>query len=110
MLGLPIDVDIDVKKVHIPFHFEQKNECVHCGAKGALAFVDAFGRTTNKEINAFDHIKCTKCGRIYSIEWKPNADKDPDKMYPSAVDPSIIKDFSNMVSKSKLRETGVREI
>ena len=62
MLGLGIDVDIDVKKVKFPIHFENKNICVHCGGQGTLIFVDKFGRESNKDIHAFDHIKCTKCG------------------------------------------------
>ena len=110
MLGLGIDVDIDVKNVHIPFHFEQRNECVHCGGKGTLAFIDIFGRTTDKEVNAFDHIKCTNCSRVYSIEWAPNPDKDPKKIYPSAVDPSIRRDFKNLMKRADLKESGVREI
>ena len=110
MLGLGFDVEIDIKKVHIPFHFKQKNECVHCGAKGMLTFVDIFGRAANKEINAFDHIKCANCGRMYSIQWEPDFSKDPSKMYPSAVDPNVIKDFKNLISISNIRQKGEKNL
>ena len=110
MLGLPIDVDIDVKKLHIPFYFEHRNECVHCGAKDTLKFVDILGRETTKEINAFDHIKCIACGRTYSISWSPDESKDPGKLYPSAVDPSIKSDFQNMVSAYRIKSKGMKEL
>ena len=98
MLNLGFNVDINVKKVELPFYFERRNECVSCGSKNTLEFVDKFGRKSKQEIRAFDHIQCSKCGRIYSILWKQ--DKNSTKMYPSAVDPSISRDFMNMVDSS----------
>lgn len=96
MLNLGLNVDIDVKKVELPFYFDRKNECVSCGAKNTLTFVDKFGRESKHEIRAFDHIYCKKCGRVYSILWKQ--EPGSSKMYPSAVDPSISRDFMNMVN------------
>ena len=110
MLGLGIDVDIDIKKLSMPFYFEHKNECVHCGAKDQLVFVDVLGRETTKEINAFDHIKCKACGKKYSIMWTPDTNKEENKLYPSAVDPSIKTDFMNMVSSSRLKQQGEKNI
>lgn len=107
MLNLGLDVDIDVKKVKLPFYFDKKNECVHCGAVNSLTFVDKFGRESKKEINAFDHIKCTKCRRVYSIKWEQ--EEGSTRMYPSAVDPSIKRDFMNMLDGS-IKYMGVKKL
>lgn len=109
MLDLGVDVDIDVKKVRYPIHFEKKNICVHCAAQGSLVFVDKFGNESKKEINAFDHIKCKTCGRIYSILWQRDEDND-GKMFPSAVDPSIKRQFINLVNSSSIKKKGVKEL
>jgi ribosomal protein L37E len=106
MLNLGLDVDINIKKVKMPFHFDRKNQCVHCGAQDSLVFIDKFGRESKAEINAFDHIKCSKCGRVYSIFW--NKDEENGKMYPSAVNPSIARDFSNIVNNT-IKFIGVKE-
>lgn len=109
MLNLGLDIDIDVKKVHFPIHFEHKNICVHCGDTGSLIFVDKFGRESSQEINAFDHIKCKSCGRIYSILWE-RKDSGSDKMYPSAIDPSIKREFKNLINGSEIKRAGVKEL
>ena len=44
MLNLGFNVDINVKKVELPFYFDRRNECVSCGGKNTLEFVDKFGR------------------------------------------------------------------
>lgn len=105
MLGLGIDVDVDVKKVKFPIYFENKNICVHCGGQGTLIFVDKFGRESNKDIHAFDHIKCTKCGRVYSILWEP----DGKTMHPTAINPSVKAEFSNLVKHLKLSNNGEKK-
>lgn len=110
MLNLGVDVDIDVKKVHAPVAFVHKNVCVHCGGEGTLKFVDKFGRISSKEINAFDHIKCSKCGKPYSIEWSADESRDPDKLYPTAVEPDIKKGFMNIVKASKIKDKGEKEL
>lgn len=108
MLNLGINVDVDIKKVELPFYFDRRNECVHCGGKNTLVFIDKFGRESRQEIRAFDHIKCSKCGRIYSILWKQDPDNH-NKMYPSAVNPSITRDFTNMIN-SDIRYKGNKEL
>ena len=105
MLNLGVSIDLNVKKVEIPFYFEKKNECVSCGGKNTLVFVDKFGRESKHEIRAFDHIYCKNCGRVYSILWKQ--DPNSKKMYPSAIDPSISRDFMNMVN-SDIRNNGIK--
>lgn len=106
MLNLGLNVNIDVKKVKMPIYFEHKNQCVHCGAENSLIFIDKFGRESRAEINAFDHIKCRKCGRIYSILWQK--DGDNGKMFPSAVNPSIGRDFTNIVNNT-IKYVGKKE-
>lgn len=107
MLNLGFDIDVDIKKVHCPFHFEKVNECVHCGGKDTLVFIDKFGHQSRKEINAFDHIKCTKCGRTYSILWQKDSN---NKMFPCAVDRSIKQEFANIVNLSKIKEKGKKDL
>ena len=97
MLNVNVDVNIDVKGYHYPFHFERKNICVSCGAEKALKFINIFGKESGSEIHPFESIKCSECGAPYSILWERGED---DKMYPSAVDPTIKKDFI-----SSFRET-----
>lgn len=103
MLGLDVNVDIDIKKVKYPIYFEGQNKCVHCGGQGTLTFVDKFGKETNKEINAFDHIICTKCNRLYSIQWDR---VDNAKMRATAVNPSIALDLKNMFNIGNIRSDG----
>lgn len=98
MLGLSTTIDIDIKKVESPIYFKGKNECTSCGAKNMLAFVDIFGRESRHEIRAFDHITCKACGKTFSILWEK--DNNSQKMFPSAVDHNIARDFSNLVNGS----------
>ncbi len=108
MLGLGIDVDVDLKKVKFPVRFENKNVCVHCGKEGSLIFVDKFGRESNKDIHAFDHIKCKNCGRIYSIQWNPS-EENKSAMYPTAINPNVKTEFINLVKHSKLANNGEKK-
>ena len=101
-----IDVNVDVNRITQPIYFERKNECVHCGGKNTLVFIDKFGRETKEEIRAFDHIKCKECGKVYGIKW--DKDDKSDKMYPSAVDLNPLEDFKNMI-KFDLKDNGVKE-
>lgn len=95
MLGLNYDVEIDIKSPTFPVYFKNKNICIHCGAH-ALSFVNVFGRTTSNKnsIDPFEHIKCMKCGRVYSILWEPG---DDGEMKPTAVEHNIQREFSNFV-------------
>lgn len=95
MLDLNFNISLDVKRIKQPIHFEKKNCCVHCGANGSLVFVNKFNKESDKEIHPFNHIKCRKCGHLYSIKWQPNPDNN--SMYPSAVDYSIRQEFKNIV-------------
>jgi hypothetical protein len=95
MLNLGMRVKVDINKKLYPVYFDKKNICVHCGGQGTLKFVDKFGTETRDEVYPFDHIKCTKCGRLYSIMWKK--DTDNNVMYPVATDLSIKGEFLNAV-------------
>ena len=106
MLNLGVDVDIDVKKLEMPIYFDGKNECVNCGGVNTLMFIDKFGNPHKDEIRAFDHIKCKKCGRVYSILWKQKPDST--KMYTSAVDTSNTRDFVNLLD-STIKEDGTKK-
>lgn len=108
MLGLNIDVNIDINKVHMPIHFDKRNICVHCGCSKSLIFIDKFGKESRMEVNAFDHIKCKNCGKIYSILWEK--DEDNDKMYPSAVEPSINRDLTNLIGIKNIKNTGLKSL
>lgn len=100
-------VNVDITNVEYPIYFERQNKCVACGAEEQLTFVNVFGRETDKDIHAFDHIKCKSCGAIYSIKW--DRDKESGKLYPSAIDPSIKREFINLVSKKTINEKGEKE-
>lgn len=108
MLGLNFDITVDVKKVTMPIHFEKRNECVHCGVTNSLVFVDKFGKESRIEINAFDHIKCKRCNRIYSILWQK--DGDNDVMFPCAVNPSISRDINNLFDIKNIKDSGDKNI
>lgn len=92
MLGLPYEVDIDIKKIKYPISFDH-NECVHCGSKGTLLFVDIFGNKSTKEIYPFDHMICTKCNRKYSLKWERV--EGSRRMKPRPVTPDLKQDFLN---------------
>ena len=79
-----------------PIYFDKKNICTHCGAEGTLIFIDRYGRQTKTDVHAFDHIKCSNCGEVYSIIW--NREGTSEKMYPSAIDLSIKRDFVNIAT------------
>lgn len=108
MLGINLNLSIDAKKIQSPFYFQHRNECVSCGGKGTLVFVDRFGRESNREINALDHIRCKNCGKRFSILWEPK--EGTDKMMPSAVDSSVIRDFKNIIQTGNLRKNGEKEL
>ena len=107
MLGLNMEVEIDIKKPKFPVYFKNKNICIHCGAVSSLIFVNGFGRATNKKsIDAFDHMKCTNCNRIYSILWE--ADEN-NELKPSAVEYNIGREFSNFMN-SYIKEHGNKSL
>ena len=96
MLGLNT-ISIDIKKIKYPVYFEHRNICVHFSAEGSLVFVDKFGNEFIKELGIFEHIKCTRCKRIYSIRW----DRDQyGTMKPSAIDFSIANQFSHFINST----------
>ena len=105
MLNLSTNMSLGVKHVKFPLYFEHKNVCIHCGAKGALVFVDKFGRESTAEVAAFDHMRCRKCNRIYSMKWSPT-EKDPNIYRPSAVEFNIKMDFINIVNSSNIKKKG----
>lgn len=96
MLDIKFNANVDIRKIRYPIMFEGKNICVHCGAEDSLIFVDAFGRETNNEIHPFDHLKCKKCGRNYSIYWQQDPNNS-EKVFPTAVDTSLTREFINMI-------------
>ena len=93
MLG--IDVNIEIKDTHYPIYFDGVNACVKCGAENSIEMIDKFGSKASAEIHPLDHMRCSKCGALYSIKWVKN--KDGEGMHPCAVDPSIARQFSNFV-------------
>lgn len=103
MLGLNVDFNLDLKETHYPIIFNGKNVCIHCGAEGLLVFVDKFGRETNTEVYAFDHIRCKKCGRRYSILWQRD---DNGNMYPTADEYSIGQEFKNLINLKNNKRDG----
>lgn len=115
MLNLPtlvddlgVKVSVDVKQTHAPIWFDHVNECVHCGSKNSLIFVDFWGRESKNEIKAFDHIKCKVCGKPYSIYWQN--EEGSSNMYPSAVDRTVKQEFVNFINRNDIKENGVKEI
>ncbi len=108
MLNLNVDVNITAKRSIMPIYFINKNECCSCGAIGALKFIDIFGREVNNvEIHPFDHIKCSNCNRLYSIEWRAN---EEGELKPIARDPSIKLDFTNAIKYPSIKKNGVKEL
>ena len=98
MLG--INVNIEVKDIVYPIYFDGINQCVHCGSKDTLELIDKFGHKTREVIHPLDHIRCSKCGRVYSIKWIRN--EDTNKMHPCAVTPSIAQQFSNCIKSNSI--------
>ena len=95
-------LNIDIKEYHYPIYFKRKNICVSCGAEGDLVFVNIFGKEVSSEIHPFERLKCKRCGAEYSIKWEKS--EEDDKLYPSAVDRSICKDFLNNFKSNKKKE------
>lgn len=108
MLNFKVSVGLEVKNVQYPIMFDRRNICVHCGAENNLIFVDKFGRETKQEIHPFDHIKCKKCNRSFSILWEKDA--STGKMYPIATDPGIKREFLNLVSYNNIKNKGIKNI
>lgn len=92
MIKPSIELNVDVKEIQYPIYFERKNICVSCAAEGSLKFVNIFGKEASHEVHPFESLKCSRCGAIYSIKWTKGED---DKIYPTAVDRSIVRDFLN---------------
>ena len=97
MLDLDLNIEVEYKKKIYPIYFERKNICVHCGGEGTLKFINIFGKEASHEVHPFESIKCSKCGAVYSIKWNKN--EDDGKLYPSAVDKNITRDFLNNFKK-----------
>ena len=92
MIKPTVELNVDFKEVHYPIYFERKNICVSCGAEGSLKFINIFGKEASHEIHPFESLKCSRCGAVYSIKWIKGND---EKLYPSAVDKNIVRDFLN---------------
>jgi hypothetical protein len=105
-LGVNLNIDVDLKEVHFPVYFERKNICVSCGESGCLKFINIFGKESSHEVHPFEHIKCSKCGAIYSIKW--DKDQETEKLYPSAVDRSMYRDFLNNFKKKENMEKDLK--
>ena len=105
---LNINVNFNVEKdPTYPVYFTN-NTCVNCGAEGSLVMIDIFGRETKQEIHPFDHILCKKCNAKYSIEWMKNPETGKMKAIPS--DPSLVKDFFNIIKSKKIKEEGINTV
>ena len=90
---------VDMKEYKYPIYFERKNICVSCGTEGELIFVNIFGKETSHDVHPFEYIKCKRCGALYSIKWDKS--KEDNKLYPSAVDKSVLRDFLNNFKSEK---------
>lgn len=108
MLNINMRVNVDLKTTHYPIIFEGRNVCVHCGSEGSLRFVDKFGNETNKDIHPFDHLKCSHCGRSFSILWQ--TDEKSGKMFPSATEHGIGREFLNLFSQKAIKEKGEKKL
>jgi len=102
MFNLGMNIQFHVDKIQYPVKFSKGNVCVHCGSENTLKCVDIFGNQTNEgnEIYPFEHIVCTKCKRVYSIEWRQD-ENEPGKLNPIPVDPSIKQQFLNSLALDK---------
>ena len=101
MIKPNIDLNIEFEEVHYPFYFERKNICVSCGAEGSLKFINIFGKEATHEVHPFESLKCSRCGALYSIKWDKN--KNDGKLYPSAVDKNITRDFLNNFKEKDIK-------
>lgn len=102
MFNIGMDISFKVDPIQYPIKFVKRNVCVHCGAEGTLKCVDIFGKESREgnEIYPFEHIKCSNCGRIYSIEWR-NDEENPGTLTPVPVDPSVKQQFLNAIAPNK---------
>ena len=107
MLNIGVNLNIDIKRSKMPIAFNS-NICVHCGAENELTFVDKFGKETRSEVYPFDHIKCKKCGSQYSILW--TRDDNTGRMRPSACDPSLKREFFNLVTYPVVKFIGTENL
>jgi ribosomal protein L37E len=96
-LNKMFNVSLEIKHAEFPLYFKHRNVCIHCGAEESLVFIDKFGKESTKEIAPFDHIRCKRCGRIYSMKWEPD-EKDHSIYRPSAVEFDIKRDLKNMMN------------
>ena len=102
MINLGMKISFDVDKIQYPIKFTKGNVCIHCGKESTLKCVDSFGRETKRgnEIYPLEHIRCSYCNRIYSIEWREDPDR-PGEMRPIPVDPSVAQQFLNSLAPHK---------
>lgn len=90
------NLKVKIEETEYPIYFKNANRCIHCGAANTLEIVDIFGRPVkHQEIHPYDFIRCTKCGRRYSIKW--TRDEETGEMKPTAVDPSVAQQFNNFI-------------
>ena len=108
MINLDVNVDIKLREIHYPLYFERKNICVACGANKALKFINIFGKEASKDIHPFQSIRCSNCGAVYSILW--SRDDINGMFYPSAVDPSIKRDFVNLYKSTFTKKNLIKEM
>ena len=101
MIKPTVELNIDFEEVHYPIYFERKNICVSCAAEGTLKFINIFGKESSHEVHPFEYLKCSRCGAIYSIKWIKGED---GKLYPSAVDKNITRDFLNNFKNKNNKE------
>lgn len=101
MIKLGIDLNFDIQPIEYPITVIGENICLHCGSSGSLQTVNIFGRPDPSGIRPFSHIKCTSCGRIFSIKWTR---RENGKMIPVAICPSLKNEFLNMFGDKSDRE------
>jgi hypothetical protein len=99
MLDLGIKLNFEIQKIDYPIVVKKENICLHCGSRGTLRMVDKFGAITKKEIYPYEHIECINCKRIYSIDWREDAEKD--RLYPVAVSPNLKSQILNSIASDK---------
>lgn len=90
-----------MKNVIYPLYFET-NECIHCGAKNLLIYVDNRGITTRHPVYPVEYIKCLKCGTEYVPKWIMN---ENNKMIASCTGNSSIKDFEKKIISYSIENT-----
>lgn len=101
MIKLGINLDFDIQPIEYPITVVGENICLHCGSSGSLQTVNIFGKPDPSGIRPFSHIKCTCCGRIFSIKWTQT---NNGKLIPVAISPSFKNEFLNMFGDKSNRE------